>query len=550
MNSIRQKFTVLILICIFLCTLIEGGMAFWYVSYFQRSSSDQILSMTCRQEAESLNREFSAIHDSVNMYADTALRRLPAPESLKDRAFLASYVKEMQELMADIVRNSVDIGAYYLRLAPGMTADDKIAGFFYSKREQKGGLVEEAPTEIQKYDASDVEHVGWFYQPKEAGKAIWMKPYYNKNVDVYMISYIVPLYKNCQFIGVAGMDVDFNAVISTVSSVTPYESSVTALLSDKGEVYYHPKARPGTLITDLSPELAAAVENMQYTTSGNRKKTYAFKLDGKEKEMSFSPLKNGMVLAVSAELEEINAPQRMLFRGIVLTTIALALLAILITYIMSHRITKPLKQLTEAADEIAAGNMDVDLPEPGDDEVGILARSFAITVDSLKGLIAGMQNKAYRDSLTSVKNKAAYELEKERLAREMQLGEARYAILMLDVNDLKKMNDNYGHACGDKYLLNCSQLICSVFQHSPVYRIGGDEFLVLLEYGDYEHADELLAEFERRMTESKNEKEPWKRVAIASGFSVCLPSDKHPDEVFSRADEAMYEYKRKMKVGR
>jgi GGDEF domain-containing protein len=51
---------------------------------------------------------------------------------------------------------------------------------------------------------------------------------------------------------------------------------------------------------------------------------------------------------------------------------------------------------------------------------------------------------------------------------------------MFDLNDLKHINDRYGHERGDEYIVNCCRLICQVFKHSPVFRIGGDEFVALL----------------------------------------------------------------------
>jgi len=550
MNSIHKKFTFLILICICISTCCIGFMAYWYISHFQTEDSDRIMSMTCRQEADSLNRQFTGIHDAINIYADRSLKRLPSADSLRDEAFLTAYVGEMEDFMSDIARNMDYIGAYYMRLAPGITADDNKAGFYYSRRENRKSLSKEPLPEVTRYDRFELESVGWFYQPKAAAMPVWLKPYHNKNVNAHMISYVIPLYKNEKFIGVCGMDVDFDAIIDDISGINPYRTGATALFSGKGEVYYHPEFAPGTLLTDYSPDLQAVIDDMQFSISENQKTNYTYKVKGAEKKLSFSHLKNGMVLALSAETKEINAPQRMLMRGIALIMVTLALLAVVITYFISRRITRPLQVLTEAADEIAAGNLDVTLPEPGNDEVGILARSFGIAVERQRDFIAGIQNEAFKDPLTHVKNKAAYEVEKERLARDMRMGAARFALLMVDINDLKKMNDSYGHEHGDLYLMNCSEAICRVFRHSPVYRIGGDEFLVLLENSDYNHRDERIGELVRCIKENQIEKEAWKRISFAWGLGIYQPSDELPDDVFHRADQAMYAHKRSMKVGR
>ena len=69
-----------------------------------------------------------------------------------------------------------------------------------------------------------MEHVGWYYAPKAAGKPLWLEPYYNKNVDMDMISYVAPLYKQGRFIGIVGMDMDFNLIVNDVSIISPYKT--------------------------------------------------------------------------------------------------------------------------------------------------------------------------------------------------------------------------------------------------------------------------------------------------------------------------------------
>lgn len=261
-------------------------------------------------------------------------------------------------------------------------------------------------------------------------------------------------------------------------------------------------------------------------------------------------MNNGMALLLSVESQEIKEPQNELLRIILMASVTMALLAVIINSMVANRITRPLKKITEAADQIAAGNLEVELPEPTNDEVGVLTKSFDVTIKSLKKYISGMQYKAYSDPLTHVKNKAAYDEAKERLKRQMDEGEAEYGLLMLDVNNLKKINDLYGHDRGDDYLVLCCQLICKAFKHSPVYRIGGDEFVVLLENQEYEKREELIGEFDRMAEESFNKQNLWQQVSVAKGLGCCQPSDVSPDEVMKRADLAMYEDKKRMKVTR
>ena len=536
MNSIRQKFTVLNLVIIFLCTFIVGGAGLWFTSRSQKEYSDEILQLTCRQETSFLNDELADIQRAIDIFADQATDRMPPVEVIRSNdAVRRQYVSEMEKLISDIVRHNKGVVCYYLRLAPELSDEDAgDGGFFYTKKKRVETFIKQPLTRILNFDPSDVEHVGWYYAPKAAGKSVWMEPYYNKNIDMDMISYVTPLYKEGQFIGVVGMDMDFGLIVNDVSVISPYKTGYTSLVSREGKIYYHPSYDPGTSITDYSKELQELVNDMKYYGGGSRTKTYTYKDKGKSKRLVFSRLQNDMVLLLTVEADEIETRQNTMARIIAIAAVVMALLAAIINLVVSTRITKPLKTLTEAAEQIAEGNLEVELPKPTNDEVGILTRSFDVTVQNLKKYISGMRYKAYSDPLTHVKNKNAYELEKERLEQQMHAGDARFALLMLDTNDLKEINDTYGHDHGDEYLVNCCQLICRVFDHSPVFRIGGDEFLVLLENEDYEHREELVAEFNRLSEKTLKEPRAWNRVSAAKGLAVCEPSDTSPECHVSR----------------
>ncbi|MBQ9251619.1 MAG: GGDEF domain-containing protein [Clostridia bacterium] len=153
--------------------------------------------------------------------------------------------------------------------------------------------------------------------------------------------------------------------------------------------------------------------------------------------------------------------------------------------------------------------------------------------------------KAYRDELTGVKNKAAYKEMEAKLQGQIDGNEIqRFAILVCDVNGLKTINDNLGHIEGDAYIRSASSLICHIWAHSPVYRVGGDEFVVVMTGEDYEHRYQLHRQMEAQVKENqKNGK-----VVIASGLSeFVLGMDIAVTQVFERADGLMYENKALLK---
>ena len=103
-----------------------------------------------------------------------------------------------------------------------------------------------------------------------------------------------------------------------------------------------------------------------------------------------------------------------------------------------------------------------------------------------------MNDIAYKDALTRVKNKAAYDEKTDSLSWDIMNLAARFGIVMVDLNFLKVINDKYGHDKGNEYIVGSCRVVCDTYVHSPVYRIGGDEFLVVLEGQDYDNREELL----------------------------------------------------------
>ena len=156
---------------------------------------------------------------------------------------------------------------------------------------------------------------------------------------------------------------------------------------------------------------------------------------------------------------------------------------------------------------------------------------------------------ANTDALTGVKNMNAFELSTGRIDVEIESGEkADFAIVICDVNGLKDVNDNLGHDEGNKLLINSCRLICRTFTHSPVFRIGGDEFAAILRNDDYKNRDTLVGGLKERMTAENYNPMDIVNVSFAIGMAEYDPAiDSGCKDVFKRADTLMYEHKKSIK---
>ena len=152
---------------------------------------------------------------------------------------------------------------------------------------------------------------------------------------------------------------------------------------------------------------------------------------------------------------------------------------------------------------------------------------------------------ASKDELTGVKSKRMFvEIEQKFDARIREGVEAPFALAVFDLNNLKKINDTQGHAAGDAYIRAGSAAICSAFKHSPVYRIGGDEFAAILRGSDYMARAALLRSFQHENTMNVYAG----GAVVACGMADYIPGvDRRFQDTFERADADMYENKSRLK---
>ncbi|MBQ4482812.1 MAG: GGDEF domain-containing protein [Lachnospiraceae bacterium] len=149
------------------------------------------------------------------------------------------------------------------------------------------------------------------------------------------------------------------------------------------------------------------------------------------------------------------------------------------------------------------------------------------------------------DELTGVKNKHAYVDVETRMNEEIENGEeVEFAIVIFDLNGLKEINDTMGHQAGDRFIQEGCSIICSIFQHSPVFRVGGDEFAVIAKDGDYRNIDALM----EKLSESNKKNLESGGVVIAGGMARFY-GDRSVSAVFERADSYMYKNKTELKRG-
>ena len=273
----------------------------------------------------------------------------------------------------------------------------------------------------------------------------------------------------------------------------------------------------------------------------------SYEYNGVEKVAAWLPLSNGMRLVVSTPVSEAEGDWQKLVWNILIVAAEVLVVSSVFTLWYTKRLSRPLKELTKAAQQFNDGNYNYVLTYENDDEIGILTKTFKSLANNVRAHISDLNSKVFVYALTSVRNKAAYNAECEKLQKQIEENPSnlKFAIGIFDCNNLKIINDQYGHDKGDIYLKRASEAIGRAFKGCPVFRIGGDEFAVILMDENYQNREILINRFDETRFRMNNEADnKWEMVNIAMGFAEFDYQDDHTvEDVSRRADRRMYENK-------
>ncbi len=520
MKSLQTKFLTVNICSMVVLALLVGGMGIFTTSRLLQRDANRMLDMVCDLEKEQLHQLLGGVEQSVHIMVTQSLKELESVEKISnDVEYREKYTLHMLDLYHNVASHTDGIVAYYLRYNPEIAPSTD--GFFWSKENGSDEFQAFPPTDILAYDPSDTEHVGWYYIPVENCGPTWVMPYQNHNNDCYMISYVVPLYVEEQLVGVVGLDVDFTMILEWVDAVEIYETGHAYLMDGSNTIIYHKDLPVGA----AKPH--AGNNTLEHDVA----------------------LENGMHFVVTVSKAEVYHDRDSLAVEIILLCTIVAGTFIIITIVLTKRLIGRLRELTVAAQRMKEGEFLFTPGKHANDEIAVLSESFRNAGEHLYEQMTHINGLAYRDSLTGVKNATAYREAVRVLEGKIAIKSAEFAIAILDINFLKKTNDSYGHEAGNLLIQECSRLICRIFKHSPVYRIGGDEFAVILERNDYKKREHLTKKFFNEVSNTfitvDEKKIP---VSIALGIAEFIPEeDSLYHDVFQRADERMYENKATIK---
>lgn len=516
MKSIQNKILAVVIAGLIVITAVVSTIAVNMTHEVMHKDADRILKNATEKEGARINDVFGDVEKSCNIMEHIAASEIENASAFKDPDFCKEYIAKIAPIFEEVAANTTSIAGFFLRINPEYS--NNTSGFY--KTVNDNGVTKDMPiTDLGKYEKDDKQNVGWYYEAINAGKGVWLEPYFFPGLERQLISYVQPIYVDNELIAVIGFDMDFDYLAKRVDEIKVYEYGHAELLASDGISSYYEIAEVET----HNPHTQAKVE-----------------------------LKNGMHLVMHADYKDIQHDIHPMLRKIVFSFVIVFVCALVYTFAVTTKIVRPLKRLTAEAEKLSNGVADAKIDvvyTETNDEIGVLARVLYQTYSKIQEYTSYINALAYRDALTGIKNHTAYVEATGKLNQEIRTGNPSFGVLVADINNLKETNDKYGHDVGNDLIVHTAKILAGTFRSSAVYRIGGDEFVVLLQGNDYAQYYALIEKMDKECASDNisvgEQKIP---VSVARGISLFDTSIDHVyEDVFAKADQAMYMNKQQMK---
>jgi diguanylate cyclase (GGDEF)-like protein len=205
-------------------------------------------------------------------------------------------------------------------------------------------------------------------------------------------------------------------------------------------------------------------------------------------------------------------------------------------------VRRPIRHLAQAAARLAAGDFQAPLSTGGADELGVLARAFDTMSEAIKRYQEDLSFQATHDPVTGLVNRREFERRLHVVVNATKHERSVHALVYMDLDQFKVINDTCGHTAGDEYLRQVGGLLNEKLRkHDTLGRLGGDEFGVLLEHCPEEHAIRIANEL---FATIQGFRFVWERRSFTLGVSIGVVFlDEHSESlsrVLSVVDAACF----------
>ena len=343
MRTIRMKIIAGIIICSLLMAAVLGGVSLVNSTRIANQNTRENMQITACLQTQKINAVIQRVEQSVDSLSDVAMSELDESAFFADKSYADEYTAQIHDMVMQMAEHTEGTITAYVRYNPEYT--NPTSGIFLTRNSTDEEFDSVTPTDFSMYDPDDTEHVGWYYAPVQAGQAIWMEPYLNQYIDVYMISYVIPLYaKDGTSIGIVGMDIDFSQITNIVDDTAIFDTGYAYLVNAQGTIMHHKEMDSGVAISELDASLTDMPAFIADAANQGVNTSYTY--GGMEKKMVYYDLDNGMKLILTAPKSEIYAQSYRLATIIGIAILVAFVLSVLVGIFIGSSIARPIGKLT------------------------------------------------------------------------------------------------------------------------------------------------------------------------------------------------------------
>ena len=375
-KSLRTQLLIITLINVIVIAAIIGLIASASSNKLVREKSEQSLKNKTLVTADELNSEMRMVETSVGILADAVMDNLDWDDFTSGDAGADRLTESIRQTAIDCAKNTTGAITYYVRYNPDFAYPT--SGIF-AQINDSGSYDQLTPTDFTEFDKNDTA-VSWYYGPVNYGKPIWMSPYYNSNIDVYMISYVIPLFFNGNSVGIVGMDISLEN-INNITGQLNSGSEKGFLLTAENTTLNHATMPDGTDFT------TALTGDSGFVTAGSDVYVY-------------DTLRNGFRVVLQTDVKTVNAESSSLRTKLIIGSLIGILFGAVFGFLSIAKLIGPLRSVTDMVDQMGRFDLRVDEAQTeklcrNTNEIGQIARAVSNLKESLTGVVKSLSDSAY-----------------------------------------------------------------------------------------------------------------------------------------------------------
>ncbi|MCB2312862.1 methyl-accepting chemotaxis protein [Clostridium tagluense] len=393
MKKISTKIIIaIVLCCISISTIIGGISLIKGSSIIHKEACDKLVLMA-ESNANKLSKHLSIAENDLSYLDYEVTQNFDLNKVKKNPKYLNEYKNSLMPTLKNFLESNDNFVESYIYFNPELT--DEAVNIHFSDVNNKGVSKIEKKYVKERFKPDD-KSMDWYYEPIKQKKAIYSKPQMSSILNMNIVSYTKPIFKNGTLIGVIGLGFKFDNIIKSIKDIKIYDSGYAVLYNEKFDYLVHPDfSSKDNLATVKNGVYKNIYDKIKGKSSGYVR--YQSK-NGESKILGYATISNGWVLTVAPPIKEIFSGYNSLINMMIIASIIGVALSILVALILSNKISKPIVVATNFINELSKLNLAYSIPTSSlnlinrKDECGIMINALLQLKENLYNIIENLKD--------------------------------------------------------------------------------------------------------------------------------------------------------------